>query len=173
MEGALEAAASECGLRLRRLDKKSERAASAALRSKLAAALELESAPAAGLALAVPLTFHKATGVMCVCVCLGGGIRRQRDHAAACLTRVAPPSPGRLVSVPGRALGGVLQRLQLELPEPSYQLLQGFHDAVVESLKLASAEGAESAARAAALGEQLAAQLPALKALAGLGAQGV
>jgi hypothetical protein len=50
------------GLRLRRPDKKSEKAALAALRSRLLGALSSEQDPAAALALVVPLLFIKATG---------------------------------------------------------------------------------------------------------------
>jgi hypothetical protein len=46
VESALEAAASECGLRLRRLDKKSEKAAAAAAKARLLALLSDEEDPA-------------------------------------------------------------------------------------------------------------------------------
>jgi hypothetical protein len=61
-ESALESAADTVGIRLRRPDKKSEKAALAALRSRLLAALSTEQDPAAALALVVPLLFIKATG---------------------------------------------------------------------------------------------------------------
>ncbi len=62
LESALEDAANECGLRLRRLDKKSEKAALAAQRTRLMALLSGEDTPANALALALPLLFLKATG---------------------------------------------------------------------------------------------------------------
>jgi hypothetical protein len=68
---------------------------------------------------------------------------------------------GRLVSLPGRAMGPVLARLEGQLPEGGYATARAFLDGVVESLKQGGG-GAE-------LAERLAAELPALKALAGLG----
>ncbi|GBF94592.1 hypothetical protein Rsub_06707 [Raphidocelis subcapitata] len=126
---ALEAAAGECGLRLRRLDKKSEKAAVAAAKARLLALLDAEQEPAAALALALPLLHLRATG--------------------------------RLLSLPGRAMGPVLARLEGQLPEGGYETARAFLDGVVESLKQGGG-GAE-------LAEGLAAQLPALKVLAGLG----
>lgn len=48
VEAAIEAAASECGLRLRRLDKKAEKNAIANARARLVALLEDEADPAVG-----------------------------------------------------------------------------------------------------------------------------
>ncbi len=62
LEASLESAAAELGLRLRCLDKKSEKAALAAQRARLLAALALEGVPANALALALPLVVLKATG---------------------------------------------------------------------------------------------------------------
>ena len=58
----LEAAAAECGMRLRRLEKKSEKALLTAQRARLLGALESETSPAAALALALPLLAAKAAG---------------------------------------------------------------------------------------------------------------
>ncbi len=66
------------------------------------------------------------------------------------------------MSVPGRAIGGVLARLKAELPEDSYTAMAAFHEGVVEALK----QGDDSDGQ---LQEKLAAQLPGIKALVGLG----
>ncbi|KAI8468856.1 MAG: hypothetical protein J3K34DRAFT_294179 [Monoraphidium minutum] len=129
---ALEAAAAECGLRLRRLDKKAEKAALAAAKGRLVALLADEPDPAAALALALPLLHLKATG--------------------------------RLLSVPGRAMGPVLQRLKGQLPDEGFAAAQAFLEDVVESLKQQGGGGGGEAA-----GARLAEALPRLKALAGSG----
>lgn len=56
----LEAAAMECGIRLKRLDKKSEKAACSAQKAKLLQLLHDEQAPAAVLALVLPLLVLKS-----------------------------------------------------------------------------------------------------------------
>ena len=142
VEAAVEAAAGECGLRLRRLEKKAEKAAIANARARLMALLADEADPAAALTLALPLLHLKATG--------------------------------RLLSVPGRAMAPVLQRLEGKLPEGGFEAAKRFLDDVVESLKQqgggsGGGGGGEGEGAAAALGERLAAALPALKALAGVG----
>jgi hypothetical protein len=80
---------------------------------------------------------------------------------------------GRLLSVPGRAMGPVLLRLKPLLPEDGFAVAQGFLDGVVELLKQqggggGGGEGDGSPGPA----ERLAAALPALKALAGAGGGG-
>lgn len=67
------------------------------------------------------------------------------------------------MSIPGRSISGVLQHLGEgeALPEEALALVQAYHEAVVESLKLM---GGEEEARAAELNEWLAEKLPALKA---------
>ncbi|GAB4816872.1 hypothetical protein N2152v2_003918 [Parachlorella kessleri] len=47
---------------------------------------------------------------------------------------------GRVVSLPGRALGAAVERLKPSLPEHSYTLLSDFHSAVVEQLKVQGQE---------------------------------
>lgn len=63
MVAAFEQASDEAGVRLRRPDKKNEKAAVAAVRASLLAGLAGEQDPAAVLAQVVPLMFTKATGV--------------------------------------------------------------------------------------------------------------
>ncbi len=58
----LEEASQELGLRLRRVDKKSEKAAVSHVKAELMNALALEQDPAAALTYVVPLLFIKATG---------------------------------------------------------------------------------------------------------------
>jgi hypothetical protein len=106
----LEAAAMECGIRLKRLDKKAEKAACSAQKAKLLQLLHDEQAPAAALALVLPLLVLK--------------------------------SCNKLMSIPGRAIGGVLVLLQGQLEEEQHTLVQQFHERVVESLKAGSADGA-------------------------------
>lgn len=133
----LEAAATECGIRLRRLDKKAEKALLAAQKARLLQLLEPEQAPAAALALAVPLLAVKVGG--------------------------------RLVNVPGRAIGGLLGVLQPSMAEEEYGLVQQFHQQVVDSLKAQSQRQQEGqAAGAGQLDEQLAGLLPRIKALVGV-----
>lgn len=130
----LEAAALECGIRLKRLDKKAEKAACAAQKAKLLQLLRDEQVPAAVLALVLPLlvlkTCHKA------------------------------------LSIPGRAIGGILVLLQGKLEEEQHALVQQFHELVVESLKAASA-GSEGPSDAASQ-QSLQAMVPKVKELAGV-----
>ncbi len=67
---------------------------------------------------------------------------------------------GCAVSVPGRALGGVIEGLREGLPEGVHALLAAFHAGVVAFLKAGGGEGA------AAQSAQLEAQLPQLRAAA-------
>jgi len=87
----LESTVSDCGLRLRRLERKAEKAALSAQRAKLLAALHLEASPPACLALAVPLLFHKATGG-------AGGLGQTTDEAGRAMRWQVPASitPGRV-----------------------------------------------------------------------------
>jgi hypothetical protein len=129
--GKLEAAAQECGIRLKRLDKKSEKAACTAHKARLLALLHDEQAPAAVLALVLPLLVLK--------------------------------SCHKLMSIPGRAIGGVLALLGGKLEPEQHALVQQFHELVVDSLKAAAAGGSEGAASS----EQLQALVSQVKALAG------
>jgi hypothetical protein len=58
----LETAAAECGIRLRRLDKKAEKPLLTAQKARLLQLLESETSPAAALALALPLLVLKVSG---------------------------------------------------------------------------------------------------------------
>jgi hypothetical protein len=65
---------------------------------------------------------------------------------------------GKLLSVPGRAMGPFLARLQPQLPEGGFRAAQAFLDDVVESLKQGGGGGE--------VGARLSAALPAIKELA-------
>ena len=67
---------------------------------------------------------------------------------------------GRAMSVPGKALSGVIGLLQSELPPGPFQELAQFHSLVVESLRSNSPENAP----------RLAALLLKIKGIAGVGA---
>jgi hypothetical protein len=58
----LEAAGAECGMRLKRLDKKAEKALLVSQKSRLSGLIGPEQSPAAVLALALPLLAVKAAG---------------------------------------------------------------------------------------------------------------
>ena len=136
----LEAAATECGLRLKRLDKKSEKAVLAAQKARLLQLLAPEGTPATALALAVPL------------------LVLQHKH--------------KLLSVPGRGISTVLQQLSGQLFPAAFEFVSGYHESVVESLKLQSGAGGEGQQQERKLGQlqqQLEEKLPVLKALVGLG----
>jgi hypothetical protein len=130
----LDAAVEAAGLRLRRLDKRSERALVFTQRK----AWEAQVASAGDAStLVVPLLLA-------------------RQH-------------GRLVSLPGRALGAAVELLRYEksLPEEGCALLAEFHTAVVEQLKLQSGGGGGSGEEqdvAAAALEQLVPRVRALVA---------
>lgn len=102
----------------------------------------------------------------------GGGPSRYFEHCsfgaytqAACVCWVQVH--GRGLSIPGRAIGAVLDKLKDGLPKESHTLLVDFHAGVVASLRGQSqAEGAGQAAAVAKLQEQL----EAVKVVAGVGA---
>lgn len=127
----LEAAAQECSIRLKRLDKKAEKAACTAHKARLLGLLHDEQAPAAVLSLALPLLVLK--------------------------------SSHKLMSIPGRAIGGVLGLLESKLEPEQHALVQQFHELVVDTLK-AAASGNEGSANS----EQLQVLVPQVKALAGV-----
>ena len=81
---------------------------------------------------------------------------------------------GHLTAVPGRALGAVIAGLAAGLPADAHAALAAFHADVVAALRAASGGASEpnptpSPGGAAVLQEALAARLPALRALAGVG----
>lgn len=130
----LEAAAQQCGIRLRRMDKKSEKAACSAHKARLMQILHSEQSPSAVLALALPLLVLKTSN--------------------------------KLVSIPGRAMGGVLALLQAKMAPEQHSLLQQFHELVVDSLKAASA--CKAAGLSSESQQQLDKLLPDVKSLVGV-----
>lgn len=81
---------------------------------------------------------------------------------------------GHLAAVPGRALGAVIAGLAAGLPADAHAALAAFHADVVAALRAASGGGADphpdpGPGDAAALQAALAARLPVLRALAGVG----
>ena len=81
---------------------------------------------------------------------------------------------GHLAAVPGRALGAVIAGLAAGLPADAHAALAAFHADVVAALRAASGGCADpntspGPGDAAALQAALAARLPALRALAGVG----
>lgn len=113
-QGELEAAAEAAGLRLRRLDKKGERALVFAQRKAWEAAAASAADPSALLALVVPLLLARQHGrlVSLPGRALAAGVEALRSGAGA-------------------------------LPEEGCQTLADFHAAVVEQLKLQSGAGEE------------------------------
>ena len=136
MQTSLEEAAEAAGLRLKRYDKRAEKAAVAEFQQKLSEKLQPEADPAAALALAVPLMFARSTG--------------------------------RIVSVPGKVITGVISRLESAgLPEGAHELMLSFHQDVVAYLKSKSADGGPDQEAL----ERLEEALPKLKALCGAAEQ--
>jgi hypothetical protein len=137
LDAALEPLAAACGVRLKRLDKRSEKALLAAHREALSAQLASEDAPPAALLLAVPLLYVERAGV-------------------------ALSLPGRALSAAVARLGAQ----QLTTAEEQ-RVLSSFHDAVVTLLQLRSGDGADAVKAAAEVKlTWLEAQLPALRRLA-------
>lgn len=62
------------------------------------------------------------------------------------------------MSIPGKALAGVINILEDELPQPSFAQLSKFHKLVVEDLRTQSQQGSK----------ELAAMLPGIRNLADL-----
>ncbi|EFJ45906.1 hypothetical protein VOLCADRAFT_105788 [Volvox carteri f. nagariensis] len=140
-EVLLDRAAAAVGVRAKKLDKKGEKAALAALRERLLSSLASEVDPPAALTLMVPLANMRIMG--------------------------------KAVTLPGKALGQVLSRLQQAAEEGSElaALVRGLgelHEGVVEYLK-AQSGGSAAATTTGAMLERLSAMLPQLKA--GLGLQ--
>jgi hypothetical protein len=136
----LEAAASECGLRLKRLDKKSEKAALSAQKARLLQLVAPEAMPATALALAVPL------------------LVLQHKHKLLSV-------PGRGISTVLQQLSGQLSPAAFEFVckyhesvVESLKLQSG-----------AGGEGEQQEVKLAQLQQQLEEKLPVLKALVGLG----
>ena len=73
---------------------------------------------------------------------------------------------GRAVTVPGRALAGIIASLKTSLEPDCFELLQAFHQQVVSHLRAMSTEAASATANGE-MQDQLAARLGALKSMVG------
>ena len=158
---ALEEAADQAGARLKPLDRKGEKAALQAERQALEQQLAAGEDAATALSLAVPLLVQRVrTQAACAAwLCLAQTQAALSD--VACIESIISSAqwwqlvqslavqrqahlvdmPVRVqvhhsaVSVPGRALGGVIQALRNDLPEPGHAVLSDFHMDVVALLK--------------------------------------
>lgn len=74
---------------------------------------------------------------------------------------------GKAVSVPGRALAGIITHLKASLDPESYDLLQSYHQLVVSHLRALSTD-TSSAQELDEMQEQLAAKLQGVKSMAGV-----
>lgn len=74
---------------------------------------------------------------------------------------------GKAVSVPGRALAGIITHLKASLEPDSYDLLQSYHQLVVSHLRALSTD-TSSAQELDEMQEQLAAKLQSVKHMAGV-----
>ena len=75
---------------------------------------------------------------------------------------------GKAVSVPGRALAGIITHLKASLEPDSFDLLQSYHQLVVNHLRAMSAE-TSSDSEVGTMQEQLAAKLQSVKSMVGVG----
>lgn len=71
---------------------------------------------------------------------------------------------GKAVSVPGRALAGIITHLKASLEPDSFDLLQSYHQLVVNHLRAMSAE-TPIESELGTMQEQLAAKLQSVKAM--------
>lgn len=74
---------------------------------------------------------------------------------------------GKAITVPGRALAGIIADLKTSLESDSFELLQSYHQLVVNHLRAMSAE-TSSEPELEFMQEQLAAKLQAVKSMAGV-----
>ena len=74
---------------------------------------------------------------------------------------------GKAVSVPGRALAGIIAHLKASLEPDSFDRLQSYHQLVVNHLRAMSAE-TSSEPELSTMQEQLTAKLPSIKAMVGV-----
>lgn len=72
------------------------------------------------------------------------------------------------ITVPGRALAGIIAEMKAAIPAESYTLLEDYHQAVVSYLKALSADAAQSTDRTP-LQTQLQGKLAEIKALVNVG----
>lgn len=73
---------------------------------------------------------------------------------------------GKAVTVPGRALAGIIGSLKISLEPDSFELLHSYHQLVVNHLRALSTDTA-SGTETGEMQDQLAAKLGALKAMVG------
>jgi hypothetical protein len=137
----LEAAGSECSMRLRRLDKKAEKPLLVSQKSRLLGLLGPEESPAAVLALALPLLVVKAAGKLV-------------------------NTPGRAISGVLAALQPHLQEQEVELVQQYHALVVDSLKAQSAGSKGAGEE--EQQQQQQQVEEQLAGLTPRLKALVGI-----
>lgn len=74
---------------------------------------------------------------------------------------------GKAVSVPGRALAGIITHLKASLEPDSFGLLQSYHQLVVDHLRAMSAE-TSSEPELSTMQEQLKAKLHSIKSMVGV-----
>ena len=74
---------------------------------------------------------------------------------------------GKAVSVPGRALAGIISSLKGSMEPDSFELLQLYHQMVVNYLR-ATSSASKSAPEVETMQQQLADKLESVKALAGI-----
>jgi hypothetical protein len=135
----LEAAGSECGMRLKRLDKKAEKTLLVSQKSRLMGLLGPEQSPAAVLALALPLLAVKAAGKLV-------------------------NTPGRAIGGVLTALQSHLQEQEVELVQQYHALVvEGLRAQSVVSKGAGEGEQQQQQVE-----EQLVGLTPRLKALVGI-----
>lgn len=157
-----QALAAEAGIRLKRFDKKAERAALAAHRAALSAQLEGTESPSDALLIAVPLVIAEArapttgNGRHATALCARAAAR---PLLARCFSNPSPfrPSPlpqalGLAVALPGKLLGPAIERLGADgaVADERQAFLKEYCAACVEALQ----QGPQSE-RAAWLGANL------------------
>ncbi|KAG2435773.1 hypothetical protein HXX76_006969 [Chlamydomonas incerta] len=144
-EALLDRGSAAVGVRVRKLDKKSEKAALAALRERLLGQLAAEADPPAALALMVPLAHLRITG-----------------KAVSLPGKALGPVLSRLGALAGAEGGGVSEELA-----GCVRGLAALHEGVVEYLRAQSGGGGGGGETGAML-ERLTASLPPLKNALGL-----
>eukprot|EP00898_Chlorokybus_atmophyticus_P006603 jgi/Chlat1/6944/Chrsp52S09108 len=123
---AFQQCAISCGIRLKQLDKKAERTFVHIHRKTFNAQLATEQSPPEALSLAVALLFAQAS------------LLRVAHHVPFALVY------GSILNAPGRALTAAIAKLQGDIPEESFELLQRFHSGVVQLLTEKDADACAS-----------------------------
>ena len=75
---------------------------------------------------------------------------------------------GKAVTVPGRALAGIISNLKANLEPEAFELLQTYHQMVVSNLRVTSSPDTSSSAEVPKTQQELADKLTGLKALASI-----